>query len=266
MCKVVAFINALVRLAALSLLLSGALLAALGASGIEGRRLPRFLGRIANGLGIALDESTSRIAAAIGPPQSLYELSFRVAVAFSTGVLIYMLVTETRMMIMQPRRPASPLFVNKLCALALAFGILFLSLPYLASPPMRKASSAPTMAAGPASLKKGMPEGNASAGAQSAMLCKACHGTTSKAPRSVGPNLWGVVGRPIASAAGYSYSPALRAVGGEWTRETLDVFLSDPQAFAPGTAMTISIEDDQERANVIAFLETLKDGGDVAKR
>jgi hypothetical protein len=53
----------------------------------------------------------------------------------------------------------------------------------------------------------------------------------------VGPPLWGVAGRRVASVEGYDYSAALKAIGGTWKPAKLDLFLINPKAFAPGTRM-----------------------------
>jgi cytochrome c len=99
-------------------------------------------------------------------------------------------------------------------------------------------------------------------GEDSAGKCKACHtfneGDTRKTP---GPNLWGVVGGPVAHLEGFGYSDAMTAKHDEgmtWTFENLDHFLTAPKAFIPGTAMTFAgLKRDDERADVIAYLRTL---------
>jgi cytochrome c len=107
--------------------------------------------------------------------------------------------------------------------------------------------------------------GDAKAGEQSFLLCGACHSTAPGAPAVIGPNLRGVVGRPVASAAGYDYSEALRAAGGTWDRDRIDRFVTDPTAFAPGTKMGMAgIADPAERANLVAYLETLDAEGGSA--
>jgi cytochrome c len=103
--------------------------------------------------------------------------------------------------------------------------------------------------------------GDAAAGAQAFLLCSACHSATPDAAALIGPNLWGVVGRPVGSAPGFDYSEGLRAIGGSWTPELLDRFLSDPAALAPGTRMGIAgVADRAERANLVAYLQALHDG------
>lgn len=103
--------------------------------------------------------------------------------------------------------------------------------------------------------------GDPQAGAQSFAVCGACHSTQPGGAALIGPNLWSIVGRPLASVPGFEYSPDLKAAGGTWTRERLDQFLASPMTFAPGTRMGfVGIADPQERANVIAYLATLAEG------
>ena len=78
-------------------------------------------------------------------------------------------------------------------------------------------------------------------------LCKVCHNFDKGGGTLIGPDLYGVVGRKIASVEGFNYTPALKAHEGDWTYENLDAWLTNPQAFAPGTAMAFpGIADDQE--------------------
>ena len=88
--------------------------------------------------------------------------------------------------------------------------------------------------------------------------CAMCHGLTAGATM-VGPSLYGVAGRKIASVAGYDYSGALKAHGGDsWTDAALDTWLTNPSAFAAGTKMYYpGISDAKGRADVIAYLHTL---------
>jgi cytochrome c len=73
----------------------------------------------------------------------------------------------------------------------------------------------------------------------------------------VGPHLNGVVGRAVGAVDGYGYSGNLVAVAETWTPENLNAFLENPSNYAPGTAMNFrGIRDAQDRANLIAYLET----------
>ena len=99
-------------------------------------------------------------------------------------------------------------------------------------------------------------------GEASVALCKVCHSFDKGAPSPIGPNLYGVVGRKIASLEGFNYSPALKgkASEGDWTFEHLDLWLTNPQAFASGTIMAFpGIPDLHTRADVIDFLRTKSD-------
>ncbi len=90
--------------------------------------------------------------------------------------------------------------------------------------------------------------------------CASCHDLAQGGPNKVGPNLWGVVGAAVASHEGFSYSAGLSAVGGEWSYETLDAFLTKPKAFAPGTKMTFAgLKKPGDRANIIGFLRMLSE-------
>ena len=96
---------------------------------------------------------------------------------------------------------------------------------------------------------------------RSAKKCAACHSFDKGGANKVGPNLWGVVSRPIAAHEGFSYSAALAEKKGQpWTYDDLNHFLASPKAYAPGTKMSFAgISKDTERANLLAYLRTLAD-------
>lgn len=97
-------------------------------------------------------------------------------------------------------------------------------------------------------------------GESDAALCKACHNFDKGGPTIVGPNLYGALGRKIASVEGFNYTPALKAHDGTWTYELVDTWITNPQAFAPGTMMAFpGIPDAKKRANVIVFLRSKSD-------
>ena len=78
----------------------------------------------------------------------------------------------------------------------------------------------------------------------------------------IGPNLYGVLGRKIASHEGYEYSDALKAKGGEtWDYEKINHMIENPNAFAPGTKMALfpGLPDAKQRADVLVFLRTKND-------
>jgi cytochrome c len=96
------------------------------------------------------------------------------------------------------------------------------------------------------------------AGAKSARICAACHSFEEGGAAKIGPPLWGVVGRDIASLGDFSYSNALAGKDGEWSYQTLDEYLSAPREWAPGTKMVFAgIKKPEDRANVILYLRSL---------
>ncbi len=86
--------------------------------------------------------------------------------------------------------------------------------------------------------------------------CNGCHKVGDGTSHRIGPDLWGVLGRKVASAEGYGdYSAALRKLGGRWDEQRLDAFLKNPQAYAPGTAMEFGgIPDPALRAGIIDYI------------
>jgi cytochrome c len=95
-------------------------------------------------------------------------------------------------------------------------------------------------------------------GEQTFKRCHACHTIEQDGAHGNGPNLWGVVGRPVASAEGFGkYSMALRATGGAWTAERIDNFLTNPHEDIEGTRMPfIGLDQPQARADLIAWLNS----------
>ncbi len=98
-------------------------------------------------------------------------------------------------------------------------------------------------------------------GAEQAKKCGACHDLSAGNTNKTGPGLYDVVERVIGSHPGFAYSAVMaghQANGDIWTYDNLNHFLTSPKTFAPGTKMTFAgVKNDQERANIIAFLSTL---------
>ncbi len=90
-------------------------------------------------------------------------------------------------------------------------------------------------------------------------MCGVCHSVQQTGGPHEGPNLLGVVGRKAASEPEFTkYSPALKASKLTWSKKTLDKFLVNPMAMVPGTLMPMQIPDNKTRADVVAYLATLK--------
>jgi cytochrome c len=94
--------------------------------------------------------------------------------------------------------------------------------------------------------------GDAAHGAMVYRQCMICH---SLDKNGVGPSHRNVFGRAAGSVASYNYSAALKASHIVWNETTLDQWLADPQALVPGTKMMFSVDNAQDRADVIAFLK-----------
>jgi cytochrome c2 len=155
--------------------------------------------------------------------------------------------------------------------------ILFLKSKTENPPPLPEAGAAPAAApeGAPAPAEEGAkPAGDKNAevaalvgkadpakGETAAAVCKACHSFDKDAPSPIGPNLYGVVGRKIASVEGFNYSPALKEKAGEvWDYAHIDAMITNPAQYAPGTMMAFpGIPDANQRAEVIAFLRTKAD-------
>jgi cytochrome c len=94
-------------------------------------------------------------------------------------------------------------------------------------------------------------------GAEVFRACAACHTLTRDAGNRAGPTLHGLFGRRIATAEGYAFSPALKAMDIVWTKETVArLFEIGPNAYTPGTKMpeqTIAREED--RRALVDWLE-----------
>lgn len=111
-----------------------------------------------------------------------------------------------------------------------------------------------SIAAGPASARDGAAPDRR--GADPFALCADCHSLT-PGKALFGPSLSGVVDRAAGSEKGFTYSPTLLLSGILWTEENLDRWLTDPQAFLPGSRMPFpGIPDPAERQAIIRFLKS----------
>jgi len=87
--------------------------------------------------------------------------------------------------------------------------------------------------------------------------CQQCHDLSAARTNEIGPELYGVVERPRASVAGFSYSAAMKGKGGAWSFDELFKFLKSPGAYIPGTKMTFAgLSREADRIDLIAFLRT----------
>ncbi len=98
------------------------------------------------------------------------------------------------------------------------------------------------------------PAGDAKRGETLYAACAACH-TLDPGQNQLGPHLKGIVGRKSAAVDDYTYSGPMKRAEVTWTAETLDAFLTDPQAVVAGTKMPFAgMPDAKDRADLIAYL------------
>ncbi|HJT41265.1 MAG TPA: cytochrome c family protein [Sphingobium sp.] len=127
--------------------------------------------------------------------------------------------------------------------------------------PMPSAGAAAAATAPVADLGTLLAAADPNAGKAKTQLCASCHDFTQGGPNRIGPNLWGVVGRGVASHAGFAYSPAMKGHGGTWGYADLFEFLGSPARDVPGTKMGFAgLRKPEDRAAVIKYLATLGTG------
>jgi cytochrome c len=97
-------------------------------------------------------------------------------------------------------------------------------------------------------------DGDAARGEKKFGDCAACHKLEADA-NNVGPSLHGIFGRKAGDIADFRYSPAIKRSGLIWTPETVDKFITDPQAMVPGNRMPYAgMADAADRADLITYL------------
>ncbi len=173
-----------------------------------------------------------------------------------------------------------PLFVNKIFGALLASALIFFGLPQLANavlggaphhgkphevhfayaPELKLEGSGHGGEAAAVDFGALLAAASPDAGKRRTALCASCHTFEKGGANMQGPNLYGVVGAPVASHAGFNYSSALKAFGGTWTYERLNAFIQSPQKAVAGTAMSFAgIAKAEQRAEVLAYLRSLSD-------
>lgn len=125
--------------------------------------------------------------------------------------------------------------------------------------PLAAPAAAPVPAA-PVDLGALLASADAVAGKEKARVCTTCHDFERGGPDRTGPNLWGVIGRHVASRAGFSYSPAMAAQQGVWSYDRLFTYLASPARAVPGNKMAFAgFRRPEDRAAVLKYLASLGD-------
>lgn len=89
--------------------------------------------------------------------------------------------------------------------------------------------------------------------------CSVCHSVKRGERSGFGPNLHGVAGTRAGAVAGYGFSPAMKNAKVVWDRDTLDRFITAPQAVVPGTKMAFpGVKDAARRKAIVDYLMALK--------
>ena len=103
-----------------------------------------------------------------------------------------------------------------------------------------------------------MASGDVAKGKEVFKKCTACHAIKAKKKR-VGPTMFGIVGRDAGTLKGFKFYKAMKASGITWDDANLNEYLKKPRKFVPKTKMSFAgLKKDADRANVIAYLKTLK--------
>jgi cytochrome c len=159
-----------------------------------------------------------------------------------TAMIVAMVSGILASQLIRPKEPAKPVYLP------------------VAAEASASAGAAQQAAAGPEPIGPLLATADPKKGEQIAKVCATCHTFNKGGPNKIGPNLWGVADEQIAAVPNYQFSAALEADKSEkWDPEKLNQWLYKPQSFAKGTKMTfVGIPKAQDRADVIAYLESLK--------
>ena len=102
--------------------------------------------------------------------------------------------------------------------------------------------------------------GNTEDGKKVFKKCAACHSINADGRNKIGPKLWNVMFRPVASIADYKYSKALSSYNKEWTWEEMNGFLIKPAKWIKGNKMGFAgLKKEEDRASVMLYLNENSD-------
>lgn len=88
--------------------------------------------------------------------------------------------------------------------------------------------------------------------------CGVCHTDNPNGNSRIGPNLYDIINKPIASKSNYTYSNVLKSKKANWTESDLDQLIENPQKWAPGSKMIYNgVSSEKIRKNIISYLHSL---------
>ena len=90
--------------------------------------------------------------------------------------------------------------------------------------------------------------------------CAACHSIAKGSGNKIGPSLYSVLGREMASKSDFKYSKALSKFGKSWGFDEMNSFLVKPSKYIKGTKMAFAgLKKEEDRASVILFMNQQSD-------
>jgi cytochrome c len=93
--------------------------------------------------------------------------------------------------------------------------------------------------------------------------CQSCHTINAGGANGVGPNLHGIMGKPVAAVGGFAYSGALSGLGGAWDWDRMDAWLKNPRGYVDGTKMAFAgLSKIEDRAAVALYMNA--NGSNIA--
>ncbi len=102
--------------------------------------------------------------------------------------------------------------------------------------------------------------GDVSHGEKVFKKCAACHLINKGGENKIGPALYGIIGRKVASKEDYKYSKAMAEYNKNWTFEEMNGYLRKTQSYIKGTKMAFAgLRNDKDRASVILYLNQNSD-------
>ncbi|MEO0590860.1 MAG: c-type cytochrome, partial [Pseudomonadota bacterium] len=105
------------------------------------------------------------------------------------------------------------------------------------------------------SMAQALSEVTAEQGEKIYAKCAACHTIAPGGANGVGPNLHNIMGSAVGARAGYTYSSAMAAKGGQWGWEEMNEWLKKPSSYVEGTKMSFAgLSKIEDRAAVALFM------------